>query len=321
MQRMAQLGTASRRGFWLAIGLAGIAFLSTLLMPLAAIGVVVWLAVAWGIRRSHWAAAMAGTGIMAIGMVVGMVHFSSDGVASFVVSTLFAAVCGYIFLRATLELKDDDRGSSWAWVWVAWVCGNGVFWVCFGVYSTASASMESTLLQNESVLVDQASWRLGRMPRRDEMVVFHYPVQPKEIYLKRVAGVAGDRVKLVNKQLIRNGAPVAEPYVLHATAYTDAYRDNFPGPAPATSLPPQAVDMLRNHVRNGEVVVPAGEYFVLGDNRDDSFDSRYWGFVSAREIIGRPFLIYASYNLDGGPDSKSMASIFNTRWGRLLKIL
>jgi signal peptidase I len=70
--------------------------------------------------------------------------------------------------------------------------------------------------------------------------------------------------------------------------------------------------MLKNNVRDGELVVPTGRYFVLGDNRDSSLDSRYWGFVSGQEMIGRPILIYGSFD-------KQPASIFNTRWSRLFK--
>jgi signal peptidase I len=107
--------------------------------------------------------------------------------------------------------------------------------------------------------------------------------------------VPGDRIKLVNKQLILNGNSVKEPYVYHKTEYIDSYRDNFPGD-PNVHVSEAAQDMLEKHLKNGEVVVPPGGYFAMGDNRDSSLDSRYWGFVPRENIIGKPLIIYWSYD-------------------------
>jgi signal peptidase I len=112
--------------------------------------------------------------------------------------------------------------------------------------------------------------------------------------VKRVIGVAGDRIKIVNKQVYRNGTPLEEPYKFHKTEYIDAYRDNFPG-EPYVHLSEGALEMLEKHVVNGEVVVPPNMYFAMGDNRDNSLDSRYWGFVPRENIIGKPLIIYWSY--------------------------
>jgi signal peptidase I len=92
--------------------------------------------------------------------------------------------------------------------------------------------------------------------------------------------------------------------------YEDAYRDNFPS-EPNVPLYQPAEEMLRKNVVNGEVVVPPGEYFVLGDNRDQSLDSRYWGFVSAGDLIGSPLLIYDSEEQRSG----------HIRWGRYFRVL
>lgn len=127
--------------------------------------------------------------------------------------------------------------------------------------------------------------------------------------------LAGDRLRIVEKRLYRNGSPVTEPYATHKTAYFDSFRDNFPG-APDFRLHPPGEAMLRDNVRNGEVVVPEGKYFVMGDNRDSSLDSRYWGFITRADIVGRPVLIYASYDA-AGPDQT--LSVRNTRWNRLLR--
>jgi signal peptidase I len=167
-----------------------------------------------------------------------------------------------------------------------------------------SASMESSLLIGDHVLVDKmvfapygaASKRI--LPYRDvhrgDIIVFRYPVDISQDYVKRAIGVPGDRIRLVNKQLMLNGHLVNEPYVQHIFPGSEAYRDNFPsGPAPGS--PPSVVDMLQNHVVDGEVVVPPGFIFAMGDNRDDSADSRYWGFVPRENIVGTPVVIYWSF--------------------------
>jgi signal peptidase I len=116
--------------------------------------------------------------------------------------------------------------------------------------------------------------------------------------VKRAAGVPGDRIRIVDKRLWVNGKPVDEPYVQHELAFSD-YGDNFPPPADFQFFPgdvtPAGREMLKS-VRGGELVVPEGAYFALGDNRDFSLDSRYWGFVPRENIIGKPWIIYWSYD-------------------------
>jgi signal peptidase I len=167
-----------------------------------------------------------------------------------------------------------------------------------------SASMEDTLLIGDHVLVDKLLYAPSgpvskhilpyRDVRRGDIIVFRYPLNIQEDYVKRAIGVPGDHIKLVNKQLILNGHAVDEPYAVHKTSYIDSYRDNFPS-EPNTGLPPSAVDMLEHHVENGEVVVPPGFLFAMGDNRDNSSDSRYWGFVPRENIVGTPLIVYWSF--------------------------
>jgi signal peptidase I len=145
---------------------------------------------------------------------------------------------------------------------------------------------------------------------RDEMIVLRSPLDSKQVFVKRVIGLPGDRIRLSNKQVIRNGRRLLEPYALHVTSYTEAFRDNFPG-TPNVTLPEGGPDMLEHHVVNGEVVVPPGTLFVLGDNRDDSLDSRYWGFLPRPNVVGRPLFIYWSYDATTG----------KTRWNRTMKVL
>ena len=316
-----QLGTAAKRGFWLALALAGLSLLVVFFTPVAgALRAAFWLAVAWGIRRRQWWAPLAGLATLVLEVLVALWHGAAvAATAAFVSSTLFSLACGYYFLRALLDLKSDEGGPRLDWPWVAWLGANALFWLCCEPFTIPNDSMRQTLLSGDYLLVEKASVHLGRAPRRGDLVVFHYPVDPKQVFVKRVVGVPGDRLRIANKQLFRNGAAVAEPYAIHATSYQDPYRDNFPS-APNGPIPQPGLAMLSANVQGNEVIVPAGKYFVMGDNRDDSLDSRYWGFVSDAEIVGRPFLIYASYNLESG-ESEHMATAFNTRWDRLLKPL
>ncbi len=166
-----------------------------------------------------------------------------------------------------------------------------------------SASMEDTLLIGDHVLVDKLVYAppdkmKGPLPYRDvrrgDVIVFRYPLDIKEDYVKRAIGIPGDHIKFVNRQLILNGKPVNEPYVKHVAPYPDSYRDNFPT-YPTMPPRPRAAEMLQNHVVNGELVVPPGQIFAMGDNRDDSDDSRYWGFVPRENIVGTPVIIYWSF--------------------------
>jgi signal peptidase I len=165
--------------------------------------------------------------------------------------------------------------------------------------------MEDTVLIGDHMFVDKLSYSppgavsrylLPYTPvKRGDIVVFRYPVNIKENYIKRVVGTPGDRIRLVNKELFVNGKKLTEPYAVHKTNYTDSYRDNFPS-APNTMLYPGAQRMLEEQVSNGEVTVPPDHYFVMGDNRDNSLDSRYWGFVPRANIVGKPAIIFWSYD-------------------------
>ena len=204
-----------------------------------------------------------------------------------------------------------------------------------------TGSMEDTLLIGDHLLVDKLSYApegsLSRhvLPYRDvqrgDIIVFRYPVDIRQTFVKRCIGLPGDRIRLSNKQLILNGHPVDEPYVYHKTEYIDAYRDNFPG-EPNVHLEPSGQDMLLNHQLNGEVVVPADSYFAMGDNRDSSLDSRYWGFVPRSNIVGKPLIIYWSYDASTEDLAGSTLSIGHvldlvehfptkTRWRRTFQLI
>lgn len=157
-------------------------------------------------------------------------------------------------------------------------------------------------------------------PVRGDIIVFIYPIDSRQTFIKRIVGIPGDHIRISRKVLYRNGTPVTEPWVTHKLDYMDSYRDNFPS-APNVPLYQPAQRMLEHDVENGEVVVPAGEYFVLGDNRDQSLDSRYWGFVSFSDVIGKPGLIYDSRDPSTAEATNRPAGGGRIRWNRLFKVL
>jgi len=172
-------------------------------------------------------------------------------------------------------------------------------------YVIPTGSMEDTLLIGDHLLVDKMAFAptgvvsKHLLPysdvKRGDIIVFRYPVDITMTFVKRAMGVPGDRIRIVNKQVYRNGVKLDEPYKVHKSDQIDPYRDNFPS-EPNSMVYPGAMDMLQNHVVNGEVVVPPGTVFAMGDNRDSSLDSRYWGFVPRENIIGKPLIIYWSYD-------------------------
>ncbi len=161
--------------------------------------------------------------------------------------------------------------------------------------------------------------------------MFRYPLDISQNYVKRVVGVPGDHIRLVDKVVYLNGKPLTnEPYTQHIRNYILPYPDNFPSQPPDPDLSSRAREMLANNVVNGEVVVPDESYFAMGDNRDNSSDSRYWGFVPRENIIGKPLLIFWSYDADTQDLVDFTVNHFvdlaknffvKTRWDRTLKLV
>jgi signal peptidase I len=220
-----------------------------------------------------------------------------------------------------------------------------VFVITFVVqaFQIPSPSMENTLLVGDYLLVNKLCYGGGsvgdyvmpyRRVQRGDIVVFHYPVDPAQHFVKRVIGVPGDRVRLVNKQVLVNGVPLKEPYAHFSHPADDVFRDNFPRLDVMSGPTPEWWVQLRKLVEDGQLIVPEGHYFVMGDNRDNSSDSRYWGFVPQANIIGRPLVIYWSVRAEGDPTAPSSVSdrlyhfayvvthIFQiTRWNRTLRLV
>ncbi len=175
-------------------------------------------------------------------------------------------------------------------------------------FKIPSQSMEQTLLVGDHLLVNKfifggrGAWYERVLPyrpiRRGDIIVFKFPYDEHAHYVKRVIGTPGDRIKIVDQQVHVNGRLQSEPYVVHDPgALYDAFGDNFPPSSRhflQRSVRAEWADQILNHVANGELVVPPNKYFVMGDNRDHSWDSRYWGFVDRDAVMGRPILIYWS---------------------------
>lgn len=220
----------------------------------------------------------------------------------------------FVFLRAGHAAPDRSTWQAPAWIILALLFAT--YFVAFRVYTFPTVSMEPTILVGDTVLVRT---RFNGKPARGQMIAFHYPVDRRQTFLKRIAGVPGDRIQIRRKELWVNGAAANEPYKRNLTEYFDSYRDHFPS-EPNVELVPAGAAMLAKHVVNGEAVVPPGHYFVLGDNRDSSLDSRYWGFVPEEDIIGKPVTVLSSADLaaDEVLQRRPTATLWRMRWRRLL---
>ncbi len=210
-------------------------------------------------------------------------------------------------------------------------------------FKIPSPSMEPTLLVGDHLLVNKFlfggrnAWYDRFLPyreiRRGDILVFRFPFDDHAHYVKRVIGVPGDRIKIIDQQVYINGEPLQEPYKVHTGQY-DPFGDNFPPVSdlfPMSNVRPEWAKEMMSHVKKSELVVPAGKLFMMGDNRDSSLDSRFWGFADRESVIGRPLLIY--WSVAAMPEDYSDRSLggrmlgairtlsqlpVKTRWGRIL---
>ena len=223
----------------------------------------------------------------------------------------------------------------------------------FGTTTLAQAfviptgSMQDTLLIGDHLLVDKLAFAPAgpiskhllpyQDPKHGDIIVFRYPPEINTTLVKRLIGTPGDHLKIERGVVYRNGIRLNEPYVYHKYAYVPML-DNFPTtccrPVKEERAQQAQRDMLDRDVAAGEVIVPANRYFAMGDDRDNSSDSRFWGFVPRENIIGKPLLIYWSYRAStedlAGESTGSMLTHFidlgehfftRTRWERTLKLV
>jgi signal peptidase I len=221
-----------------------------------------------------------------------------------------------------------------------------IFVITFAVqaFQIPSESMENTLLIGDYLLVDKVHFASGGLwpnllpyepIQRGEIIVFRYPVHPSQHFVKRVVAIPGDRVRLYNKHAWVNGKPLNEGYAVFHSDYRDPFRDDFPSGEYPSHVDPRWWREMQPLVQGGELIVPPGQYFVLGDNRDESLDSRYWGFVPRENIVGRPLVVYFSMEADRGPFPRAEAAsdklarfaeavtsvVREVRWSRTLHLV
>ena len=227
----------------------------------------------------------------------------------------------------------NRRGDSFAFLW-DWAKIVTLSIVLFLVIKTfvmeafkiPSGSMERTLLVGDFLLVNKIVYgaevplmnrRLPalRSPRRGDVIVFEWPKDRSKNFVKRLIGLPRDTVAMRDGILIRNGVALAEPYVSHSDPETDPVWDEFRWQSNflvKTAGAAVAYHPSRNNW--GPIIVPREQYFVLGDNRDNSLDSRYWGFVPDSLLRGRPEVVYFSFAADSSDD---FAWLTRVRWTRL----
>jgi len=203
---------------------------------------------------------------------------------------------------------------SWFWVIVAFLFIEGAF---VQARVIPSGSMEPSVLIGDHLIVSRLGYDVGipftsiheplwRNPKRQQIIVFKAPLadQGYPDFIKRCIGVPGDHIKIIGGKVFVNGKALDEPYTKHLPEFEDYTQENFP--AEASEMAPMFVDRpewadeLAKATVNGEMVVPPGEYFMMGDNRDNSNDSRFWGFVPRANIIGTPVMIYMSIEAPEG---------------------
>ncbi len=236
--------------------------------------------------------------------------------------------------RAEVLRVVNRRRGRWLHLFTEWAKSFVVAIVVFLIvraflveaFKIPSGSMEKTLLVGDFLLVNKLVYgaeipfthkRLPAVhqPRFGDVVVFQWPQDPTKNFVKRLVGLPGDTLAMRDGELIRNGRDLQERYVLHTDPGADPSGEEFRWQRDHLVRTAEASTGYHPSRNNwGPLVVPARHYFMLGDNRDNSLDSRYWGFVPDSLVRGEPLVVYYSYQ----PDSTSaMPWLTRVRWKRL----
>lgn len=217
-------------------------------------------------------------------------------------------------------------------------------------FKIPTPSMEDNLLVGDHLLVNKFAFGARgslldavlpfRQIRRGDVVVFKYPGDLSKHYVKRVVGLPGDHLKIVDKQVFINGKPLIETYKIHKSppgSYSDPFRDFFP-PRPHPGKIYRGVEedpyWYEEYVNDNEIAIPQDHFFAMGDNRDNSSDSRYWGFVPRAYVVGKALVVYWSYETESDEYRRTavgdrlqqvtdlVTNFFTkTRWSRTFRII
>jgi len=174
-------------------------------------------------------------------------------------------------------------------------------------FKIPTSSMEGTLQVGDFLLVNKSTYGARipgtdltlpalREPQREDVIVFHPPHEPRRNYVKRIVGVPGDTLEMRDKRLLVNGREVEEPFAIHVDRNRDAVHPGMRWQRNHLIARQPSRPYVPSRDTWGPIVVPEASYFVLGDNRDNSEDSRYWGWVDRDQIRGRPWFVYYSWD-------------------------
>jgi len=254
--------------------------------------------------------------------------------------------------RPRLEIEESRETAFEGFASTCSVLAVGLFVLTFVFqnFVIPSSSMASTLLAGDHVVVERETLAPAtkwaplmhyREVHRGDIVVFYKPTEEANgehtFLVKRVIGIPGDRIHLRNGIVYLNGVAQDEPYAAKPTsANYDPYVDEFPSvdPSAEPGVTTEWSVLIHNHIQGQDLVVPSGNYFVMGDNRTNSMDSRFWGFLPRQNIIGRPLLVYWSIAIpESGADEvplgeRAQSSLHElihffdeTRWGRTFHLI
>lgn len=180
-----------------------------------------------------------------------------------------------------------------------------------------TGSMLPTIVAGDDIFVNKRAY-VDRTPQHGDIVAFHFPRNRSMMFVKRVIAVGGDVVRISNRKVYVNGKALNEPYASYQTSILGPFQDNFPPPLneidtlpAAWGLDPGWAREIHDFIRPDGIHVPEDALFVMGDNRENSSDSRFWGFVPRSDILGKAGVVYFSWN----------AKAHRVRWDRLGEIL
>ena len=245
-------------------------------------------------------------------------------------------ILGFACLQGPLDLDESRRKmvrKRWVVEWTKAIVIALILWfllrtMLIQAFRIPSSSMENTLLPGDVLFVNKAVYgpRIPftgqhlpaiRQPRRNDLVVFESPEIPGLHVVKRVVGVPGDTLSMSENRLRLNGTLVDEPYALRSDNDVDT-EDPRMRTWQTCCLVQRVVESYRPTLRNwGPIVVSSDSVFVMGDNRANSYDSRYWGFLGRDRIVGQPLFIYYSFDIESG---RRLPAITAIRWSRLFSV-